>query len=512
MRGGRQDNSDEGELEYDTGQPVPYQARNFKSSTLLKMVSVPQRHPDAFYSKNGFPKKKGIILHTDRYQWDEKRILENRQTQRERMQAEMAQLEKLRNSKRKLETKIPHRVNHGLLLGGTKIEFEERVDISGELDRLKALVLPPGARELFVGKGFMLPENHQILKPRKKPPPPTPQEDTLIQSAPPTFCRKDSSTSDCGAAYTRECSCTRLPALPKMNTLMRRGKKRKSIDETNLPSISRRNSKIGGQSNKPSTSVNVSNIRFENPVKKKDMYENCEEKVPDWAKEDDDDNPEADVEIKLPASARAEQQAPVGDLIPIPGSPMKSITPNPLKAADLKTNVSDEERNQLSEAFRRLDTDSDGHLLYQQLKTQFPEVLSQQQERYLKVVYDITSASTYFGIEEFITLTHLMQRIENLSEVLKNSYEKIDMLEIKDDVIQYVELFESLDRESMGVMSMESIEEILSSSFETNPDEKPELFQEILPVINPENQDTVSKMDFLSYIPYFIYMKKSAMN
>lgn len=49
-----------------------------------------------------------------------------------------------------------------------------RFDVRDELRRLKAIVLPVNARELYHGKGIPLPANHASLKPRKKMPPPLP--------------------------------------------------------------------------------------------------------------------------------------------------------------------------------------------------------------------------------------------------------------------------------------------------------------------------------------------------
>jgi len=46
--------------------------------------------------------------------------------------------------------------------------------VRDELRRLKAIVLPMNARELYHGKGITLPPTHSSIKPRKFMPPPLP--------------------------------------------------------------------------------------------------------------------------------------------------------------------------------------------------------------------------------------------------------------------------------------------------------------------------------------------------
>ena len=68
----------------------------------------------------------------------------------------MAYLEHLRGIKRRREV-VPHRAELDLFLGGKKIECEERFDINREIQRLKAMAMPTRARDLFHGRGIVLP-------------------------------------------------------------------------------------------------------------------------------------------------------------------------------------------------------------------------------------------------------------------------------------------------------------------------------------------------------------------
>ncbi len=47
-------------------------------------------------------------------------------------------------------------------------------------------------------------------------------------------------------------------------------------------------------------------------------------------------------------------------LVPLSPTTPKAASPNPLKAADLTLNISDERREELAAAFKKLDGDKDG--------------------------------------------------------------------------------------------------------------------------------------------------------
>lgn len=57
---------------------------------------------------------------------------------------------------------------------------------------------------------------------------------------------------------------------------------------------------------------------------------------------------------------------------------------------------------------------------------------------FLFQVYDITSASTYFGVEEFYTMTALINKFKGLSGPVLEAFEKVDMTRIKERIVQYV--------------------------------------------------------------------------
>lgn len=76
--------------------------------------------------------------------------------QRERIQAEREYGDRMKDWRRRREL-MSHRIPHPLLLGGTKVAMNERMDITGEIRRLKQVTLPTRAKDLYVGRGIKLP-------------------------------------------------------------------------------------------------------------------------------------------------------------------------------------------------------------------------------------------------------------------------------------------------------------------------------------------------------------------
>ncbi|KAH3889011.1 hypothetical protein DPMN_013057 [Dreissena polymorpha] len=180
--------------------PVPYQPSNFmaerfsrldsletgiqgSSSTTMKKVPVARRHFDSFGTFDFLKEipKRGVMLHTDRYQLDFSKAFDG-MSQRERLQAELEYMERLRGIKRRREV-LPHRAQLDLLMGGKKMEFAERFEIQREIQKLKSLILPQHAKDLFHGRGFTLPENHNSVKPRKFLPADVDYDDYELSSA-----------------------------------------------------------------------------------------------------------------------------------------------------------------------------------------------------------------------------------------------------------------------------------------------------------------------------------------
>ncbi|XP_069130454.1 uncharacterized protein [Argopecten irradians] len=554
---------DDGEFSVNP-EPVPFQPQNFMSSTSMKKVPIPKRHLDSFggyeYSMGS---KRGIILHTDRYQnsnskshfldqWDSPKVFEGL-SQRERLRAELEYMERLRYVKRRREV-LPHRAQIDLLMGGKKVEFVERFDIQKEIQKLKSLIMPQNARDLFHGRGIPLPGEHSSVKPRRPPLIDYDSDEEITTSARSTFQRsKYSHDSDIRGSKTksRRNFDGHLPRINTRSSMLGYGssapiilaRERRTVDQIKArisipagtqPAYLRRSktnvSKFDGM---PRSYTSVHG-RTDRELKVTPKAENVRRvdipsagAVPriSQSRGRPGTNPEPGT-IEVPETKEiVEQEDPASmevyedltdrqKMIPSrtskTASPVKPpATPNPLRGSELPQMIPETERSELHATFKKLDTDSDGHLKYDQLQTQLPKQMSQQQERFLKEVYDITSSNTFFGVDEFLLMSSLTKLVTNMNDSLQSTFQKLNFNSLKADIIAFVEIFQSVDRGQKGKISLESLREVLSGVLGRDLDSDASLWNKIVENINPSEAIQVTKIEFLAYIPYFMSLKQS---
>nr|XP_034332919.1 uncharacterized protein LOC105317929 isoform X15 [Crassostrea gigas] len=521
-------------------EPVPYQPQNFMSSTLLKKVPIPKRHLDSFGGyEYSLGSKRGVILHTDRYQWDAPKSFEG-MSQRDRLRAELEYMERLRGIKRRREM-LPHRAQLDLLMGGKKVEFSERFDIQREIQKLKSLIMPQNARDLFHGKGFHLPDEHSSLRPRRAPMLDyDSDEDTSVPSS--HRLGKQAVDPDTGLPRSRlRQNIGQLPRIVNKNIIgssespLLLAREKRTVDQikarisipagmspaylkrsrTNVPS------KMDPMVNRSTTlppndrQLNLSTRndavkRVEIPsagaLPKSRGTEKPEAMVDPDTNPLQIDNlkenlPEEDVAALERIESRLSGRSKLID------SPVKAATPNPLKGSELSHLLPEEKRDELKKTFQKLDTDADGHLMYQQIKSQLPPQMSVQQERFLKQVYDITSSSTFFGVDEFMTMSTLTKKVQDLKSESADSFGNLDFALLHDQIIKYVDLFQSVDRIHSGKISLESLQEVLSAALETDLAADDTNWNKILETVDPDEGAKISKIEFLAHIPYFLSLK-----
>nr|XP_011413050.3 uncharacterized protein LOC105317929 isoform X8 [Crassostrea gigas] len=504
-------------------EPVPYQPQNFmqtplprigpESSTLLKKVPIPKRHLDSFGGyEYSLGSKRGVILHTDRYQWDAPKSFEG-MSQRDRLRAELEYMERLRGIKRRREM-LPHRAQLDLLMGGKKVEFSERFDIQREIQKLKSLIMPQNARDLFHGKGFHLPDEHSSLRPRRAPMLDyDSDEDTSVPSShrlgkqavdPDTGLPRSRLRQNIGQlprivnkniigmspAYLKR-SRTNVPSkmdpmvnrsttLPPNDRQLNLSTRNDAVKRVEIPSAGALPKSRGTE--KPEAMVDPDT----NPLQIDNLKENL---------------PEEDVAALERIESRLSGRSKLID------SPVKAATPNPLKGSELSHLLPEEKRDELKKTFQKLDTDADGHLMYQQIKSQLPPQMSVQQERFLKQVYDITSSSTFFGVDEFMTMSTLTKKVQDLKSESADSFGNLDFALLHDQIIKYVDLFQSVDRIHSGKISLESLQEVLSAALETDLAADDTNWNKILETVDPDEGAKISKIEFLAHIPYFLSLK-----
>ncbi|XP_048767957.1 uncharacterized protein LOC125674737 isoform X11 [Ostrea edulis] len=478
---------DDGEFNINP-EPVPYQPQNFiqpqlprigtESSTLLKKVPIPKRHLDSFGGyEYSLGSKRGVILHTDRYQrdgalvWDAPKSFEG-MSQRDRLKAELEYMERLRGIKRRREM-LPHRAQLDLLMGGKKVEFSERFDIQREIQKLKSLIMPKNARDLFHGRGFQLPDQHSSLRPRQ---PPILDYDSDEDSMSPAHLKR----SRTNIQSKIDSVVNRSATLPETtNSQLNLTTKNDAVKRVEIPSAVHPKSR-GTEKAEPMLNYG------KNPLDIDNLKENL---------------PEQDVADLERIESRLSGRSKLAD------SPMKAATPNPLKGSELSRLLPEEQKDELKKAFHKLDTDADGHLMYQQLKSQLPPQMTSQQERFLKQVYDITSSSTFFGVDEFMTMSTLTKKVQNLRDEAADSFNSLDFSLLHNNIIKYVDLFQSVDRNQRGKISLDSLQEVLSTALEADLSADDKLWSKTLDIVDPDEGGKITKIEYLAHIPYFLTLK-----
>ncbi|XP_052810935.1 uncharacterized protein LOC128238745 isoform X14 [Mya arenaria] len=476
--------------------PVPYQPSNFiperfsklegsqigtptLSSTTMKKVPVSRRHFDSFGSYDimaGIPKR-GVMLHTDRYQ-----LAFDGLNQRERLQAELEYMERLRGIKRRREV-LPHRAQLDLLMGGKKMEFAERFEIQREIQKLKSLILPQHAKDLFHGRGFILPENHMSRKPRRL----FDINYDLEDEWPWPHSQKGSSQP---AHMTR--SRTNVTSGNTKTAVLGRsvtaGQVKKDIVRQSLES----------PAVMPHNSVTKPEIKI--PVSARDPEEGDLQQVPE---------PTPVVPKTTPSHTTLTDKKPeVDEPIEEDQSSPTAATPNPLKGVELHRTMSEDEQNKLKQTFNKLDTDKDGHIMYSQLQTQLPKQFSQNQEKFIKQVYDITSSNTFFGVDEFMTMSFLTGVVTSLSGEPLEAYNKINFQRLHEVIRQYVELFQTVDRSHRGKIGLASLQEILNTALARDFKAEPHNWHKFIDNLQLNEPGLLSKIEFLAYIPLFETMSR----
>ncbi|XP_048767955.1 uncharacterized protein LOC125674737 isoform X10 [Ostrea edulis] len=519
---------DDGEFNINP-EPVPYQPQNFiqpqlprigtESSTLLKKVPIPKRHLDSFGGyEYSLGSKRGVILHTDRYQrdgalvWDAPKSFEG-MSQRDRLKAELEYMERLRGIKRRREM-LPHRAQLDLLMGGKKVEFSERFDIQREIQKLKSLIMPKNARDLFHGRGFQLPDQHSSLRPRQ---PPILDYDSDEDTSVPSSHRlgKQVIDPDTGLPKPRlKPNAGQLPRIVNRNVIGMSPahlKRSRTNIQSKIDSVVNRSATLpettNSQLNLTTKNDAVKRVEIPSAVHPKSRGTEKAEPMLNYGKNPlDIDNlkenlPEQDVADLERIESRLSGRSKLAD------SPMKAATPNPLKGSELSRLLPEEQKDELKKAFHKLDTDADGHLMYQQLKSQLPPQMTSQQERFLKQVYDITSSSTFFGVDEFMTMSTLTKKVQNLRDEAADSFNSLDFSLLHNNIIKYVDLFQSVDRNQRGKISLDSLQEVLSTALEADLSADDKLWSKTLDIVDPDEGGKITKIEYLAHIPYFLTLK-----
>ncbi|XP_030846594.1 uncharacterized protein LOC100891423 isoform X3 [Strongylocentrotus purpuratus] len=536
---------------------LPYQACNFRSSTLMKSVSIQKKKDQSPLAIKSIPfplsKQRAVPIHTQPFLWsqvEESDKPQEGQSLPEKFLAEKERLFNVRGQKRRMAHPLHRQKYSDLHIGGHSHGLSNKLDWREEYDKVKNAVLPTEAQELFLGRGLTFPSSHGTNVRKQKWQERIKQEAALPSSAPPSVSnykasppakdaapRKQSITAPPVARQRTErdvdpqhvpFTVHRTPVKPKAN---RRDLRQDDSGVSTADGSTVRGSRAsggqrsqcghgGGQRVERVKKVGSREEIVDVPVvterteERMETEERLQEEPVDALEDitlDQPDDATNDISLPRPDSEMdidepLEDSGPVGPVLEQPYTP-KPPSPNPLMSADLHLNMSDEKRDALALKFTKLDSDKDGHITFKELETTFPENLSRPQQRYIKEAYELVSASTFFGLEEFVTISCLCERLAKLTGPVRDAFEKVNQSMLQQNITQFVVMFSTVDRQQTGCISLASFQELLGALLNKDLASDTRLFSDILSTIGKNGSLSIDKVEYLVLIPFFLGFK-----
>ncbi|CAF0943191.1 unnamed protein product [Adineta ricciae] len=179
---------------------------------------------------------------------------------------------------------------------------------------------------------------------------------------------------------------------------------------------------------------------------------------------------------------------------------------NPLKHMVVGSLLSEADRNKLKRLFQQFDTDRDGHLTYSQVQKCLPSNLPRPQETFFRVLYDITSESTYFGLQEFFTTAVLVDMISEQDPYIWNSLlDDVDFNYYREDIL---ELLDEFDKRYSPVTSTINFDNLVALIMNRTTNGKYEQISKELETLLPRIKTTkLNRLEFIALIPIVIYIE-----
>ncbi|XP_022104950.1 uncharacterized protein LOC110986928 isoform X2 [Acanthaster planci] len=551
-------------------EPMPYQCQFFRSTTKIKSVPVTKRHRDMFSaaarSKPGpLAKTKHMSFYTKPFLWQAKEKISNpieMENLPSRFLEEEENLREVRGQKRKYSIPSHRQGYNDLYVGGNPSHMAEKFDYKTEADNLRHMVLPDNAQELYMGRGIKLPETHSLNRRRKDWRDKIDAEYALPNSAPAEVSEPSVTTAatmstvatvdsaPAGRAEAQPTTKSRytlshpLPRVTRSHSIShhdadsrssvasersgassRKPERRKShpTDGARRNSVASRKGSIAGKAPKDQPRHEEAKVK-DQPAQPEEAASAAGEEVdmereeegagdastavevqtiPEESKDEvvEDNRPDSEMEME----AVEEDPSRLG-VHPGSSSP-KGASPNPLTSIDITLHISASQKDELSERFKKLDSNKDGHITFQELSGVLPESLTKSQRKFIKEVYEAVSSSTFFGLEEFVGVTCLAEMLTKLPEPVKDSYDAIDFAAIQQSIMQFVMMFSSVDRQQTGAISIPSLLEVVSMATDRDLVSDQNQTGQILTAVGKNLTSTIDKVEFLAFLPYFLQLR-----
>lgn len=106
-------------------------------------------------------------------------------------------------------------------------------------------------------------------------------------------------------------------------------------------------------------------------------------------------------------------------------------------------------------------------------------------------------------------MSSLTKIVEEQQEAAKEAFSSLDFAELHHNIIQFIDLFQAVDRQQSGIISNDSLQEVLCAALETDLRSNTTLWNTILDVVDPADGVQISKVEYLAHIPYFLSLRKT---
>ncbi|CAD5117068.1 DgyrCDS5889 [Dimorphilus gyrociliatus] len=366
-------------------------------------------------------------------------------SQRDRIEAEKEYKEKMKLWRRRREMML-HRLPIDMLLGGTKVVMTERMDILGEIRRLKQVELPTRAKDLYVGRGIRLPPDHTINRPKHKLP--------IANSYDLSSINKTTTTE-------------RAPNIQRSKTDVSRIHRNKTKVTLRMPAkaktqLSSHPKRLAAPSDSPEQIPSVAAKPSPAPLKFPEPSPPTE-KVEEFTREQGTKEEEqVSQNDHYPNQKKGTLFPNPTPSPPSPPPPVEKV-PKPLKGfADYTKLVDAEQLIQLQKTFKRLDSDADGHVQFDKIEKEYLNDMTKQQIKYLRHIYQVESETTFFGEKEFVPFFKLIETIRNLEKTFSNSFDTVNFDQLEEEISKYMALFLKVDVEGKGEGKLDDLCRLLA--------------------------------------------------
>ncbi|XP_071829646.1 uncharacterized protein [Apostichopus japonicus] len=176
---------------------------------------------------------------------------------------------------------------------------------------------------------------------------------------------------------------------------------------------------------------------------------------------------------------------------------MTPESPYLLQLSTLLDYITEEKMKYLTKTFHKLDGDKDGHLKFQELESELPRALSEAQKVFIKEVYNVVSSSTFFGLSEFCTVALICEFLLKLPPAPRDAIES--SLYTQESISYLMRQFNKSDLRRACAISIQAMFGLLQVV-------EPQRIDRILNDLHLNADNTIPKVDFICYIPYFLSM------